>query len=225
MSPTPEEHGDDAMTTLYYSPGAASLVVHWLLLELDMPHALVELDFAAKAQKSAEYLRLNPSGVVPTLVLDGRPLTEAAAIVLHLADLHPDAGLAPVVGMPGRADYYRWMFYLANMLQPAFRAWYYPEEFAGPDNVPLVKARAEKRAEACFDLLDAHLAANGPCLLGERPSAADFYLTMLMRWSRNLPKQALDWPALRALADAMRARPSFARLYAAEGLSEWAPGA
>lgn len=217
--------GDDAMMTLYYSPGAASLVVHWLLIELGLPHELRELDFEAKAQKSAEYLRLNPSGVVPTLVVEGRPLTEAAAIVLHLADTHPDAGLAPAVGTPARADYYRWMFYLANMLQPAFRAWYYADEFAGPDNVPLVKARAEKRAEACFDLLDAHLAANGPYLLGERMSAADFYLTMLMRWSRNLPRQALDWPALRTLAERMRALPSFARLYAAEGLSEWAPAA
>jgi glutathione S-transferase len=210
------------MMTLYYSPGAASLVVHWLLIELGEPHELRLLDFEAREQKSAEYLKLNPSGVVPTLVVDGVPLAEAGALVMHLADLHPEAALAPTPGSLERARYYQWMWYLANMLQPCFRAWYYPEEPAGADNAEVVKARAAQRAEACFETLDAHLAAHGPYLLGERMTAADFQLTMLMRWSRNLPRQALDWPHLRRLAERMKARPSFRALYAAEGLTEWA---
>ena len=210
------------MMTLYYSPGAASLVVHWLLIELGEPHELRLLDFDKREQKSPEYLRLNPSGVVPTLLADGAPMTEAAAIVMHLADTHPSAGLAPALGTLERARYHQWLFYMANMLQPCFRAWYYPDEPAGAAAVDAVKARAAQRAAACFDTLDAHLAAHGPYLLGERMSAADFQLTMLMRWSRNLPRTALDWPHLRALAERMRARPSFRALYAAEGLSEWA---
>jgi glutathione S-transferase len=60
-----------------------------------------------------------------------------------------------------------------------------------------VKARAGERAAACFDTLDAHLRANGPYLLGERPCAVDFQLTMMMRWSRNLRRPALEWTALR----------------------------
>ena len=59
------------MTTLYYSPGAASLVVHWLLIELGEPHELQLVDFASRAQKSPEYLRLNPSGVVRDVDLPG----------------------------------------------------------------------------------------------------------------------------------------------------------
>jgi glutathione S-transferase len=59
-------------------------------------------------------------------------------------------------------------------------------------------------------------------VLGEAASVADFYLTMLMRWSRGMPKPATDWPALAALAQRMTARPSFATLYEREGLSEWA---
>ncbi|MFP3435673.1 glutathione S-transferase N-terminal domain-containing protein, partial [Paraburkholderia sp. SIMBA_061] len=74
---------------LYYSPSTAALVVHWLLIELDIPHELRELDFERREQKSPGYLALNPAGVVPTLVLDGQVLTEAAAIVMHLADRHP----------------------------------------------------------------------------------------------------------------------------------------
>ena len=73
--------------TLYGSTSTASLVVHWLLLELDVPHELVLLDFDTRQQKSADYLALNPAGVVPTLVMGDQVLTEAAAIALQLADL------------------------------------------------------------------------------------------------------------------------------------------
>ena len=115
-------------TVLYGSKSTASLVVHWLLIELDVPHTLQLLDFESGEQKSAAYLELNPAGVVPTLVIDGEVITEAAAIAMHLADLHPDAALAPATGTPQRAQYYRWMFFMANTLQPAYRAWFYPTE-------------------------------------------------------------------------------------------------
>ena len=62
------------MLTLYYSPGTASMVVHLALLELDVPHELRLIDIDAKAQKSPDYLRLNPNGVVPTLIIDGAPV-------------------------------------------------------------------------------------------------------------------------------------------------------
>jgi len=210
------------MYTLYYAPGAASLVVHWLLIELDLPHELRRLDLQAGEQKRPEYLALNPSGVVPTLLVDGEPLCEAAALVLHLADAHPEAGLAPSLGSTERARYYQWVMYLANTLQPAFRTWWYPAEAAGEANVPAAKAAVTPRIEAIWTRIDAHIAEKGPWLLGERLSAADFYLGMLMRWSRNMPRPATDWPALGALAQRLKARPSFAALYAAEGLTEWA---
>ncbi len=210
------------MYTLYYSPGTASLVVHWLLIDLDLRHELKLVDFEKKEQKSPEYLKLNPSGVVPTLIVDGQVITEAAAMVLQIADSHPEAGLAPPLGSIDRARYYSWMFHLSNAVQPLFRNWYYADEVAGPEHVDAVKERTRLRVEAAFERIDAHLAANGPWLLGERMSAADFHLTMLMRWSRNLPKQAIDFPHLAKLAAAMKARPSFKALYASENLSEWA---
>ena len=89
---------------------------------------------------------------------------------------------------------------------------------AGGQRVP----KDAPRIEAHWQRIDAHLAAHGPHLLGEEPSVADFYLTMLMRWSRNMPRPATDWPRLAALAARMKARPSFAVLYAREGLTEWA---
>jgi glutathione S-transferase len=160
------------MNTLYYSPSTASLVVHWLLIELGIPHALHKLDFDKREQKSPEYLAINPAGVVPALALDGDVLTEAAAIVLHLADRHPEAGLAPAVGTPGRGQYYKWMFFMANTLQPAYRAWFYPTEPAGEANVEAVQAAARAKIEAAWQQVDEHLRANGPWLLGAQRSAA-----------------------------------------------------
>ncbi|MEO5565159.1 MAG: glutathione S-transferase family protein [Luteimonas sp.] len=209
------------MTILYYAPGGASMLVHWLLIEFDLPHELCLVDFSSREQKSAAYLAVNPSGVVPTLVLDGRPMTEAAAIAMYLADGHPDARLAPLPEAPTRRDYLQWMFYLAGALQPLFRHWWYPHEPAGEAQADIVRQQVAPRIEAAWTLLDAHLATHGPYLLGEAPCVADFYLVMLMRWSRNMPRPATTWPHLQILAQRIKARPSFAALYAAEGLEEW----
>ena len=207
---------------LYYAPGSASFLVHWLLIELELPHRLHLVDTAAKVQKSPEYLALNPNGVVPTLVIEGKPQYEAAALAMLLAERHPDAQLAPLPDDSQRADYVQWMLNLANMVQPLFRQWWYPGEPAGEANADALRAHCAPRIEAEWARIDAHLAAHGPCLLGERVSVADFYLTMLMRWSRNMPKPATEWPHLAALAQRMKARPSFATLYEREGLTEWA---
>jgi glutathione S-transferase len=113
------------------------------------------------------------------------------------------------------------MFNLANMVQPLFRQWWYPQEPAGEANADTVRKHCVPRIEAEWQRIDTHLAANGPYLLGDRLSVADFYLTMLMRWSRKMPRQAIEWAHLAALASAMKARPSFRTLYEREGLTEW----
>ncbi len=209
------------MITLYSSPSTASLVVEWLLIELDLPHQVRILDLEAKQQKSPEYLKLNPAGVVPTLVLDGQVICEAAAIILHLTDLHPDAGLAPALGSPARAQYYQWMFFLANTLQPAYRAWFYPSEPSGEANIDATKQHARAQIEAAWQRVSQFLAASGPFLLGPSVSTADFLMTMLMRWSRNMPRPTDTWPVLRDYAAKMKARPSFREVYARQGLTDW----
>ena len=209
------------MITLYSSPSTAGFVVHWLLIELNLPHQVRNLDFAAQEQKSPEYLKMNPAGVVPTVDLDGLVICESAAIVTHLADLHPEAGLAPELGSPERAQYYQWLFILANTLQPAYRAWFYPTEPSGEANVQASKEQARARIEAAWQRISVHLEAKGPFLLGQQACAADFLMTMLMRWSRNMPKPTDTWPALRQHAAKMKARPSFKEAYAREGLTDW----
>ena len=210
------------MYTLYYSPGAASMVVHLALLELGVAHELRLIDLEAKAQKDLEYLRLNPTGVVPTLIIDGAPYYECAALLLLLGERHAEAGLAPMPGQPQRGRYLQWVLHFANTLQPAFRQWFYPADFGPTDQTDALREHARQRIEPVWDRLDAQLAGNGPYLLGESFSLVDLYATMLMRWSRNMPKPADRWPALAALAQRVKARPSWRRLYTIEGLTEWA---
>jgi len=207
------------MYTLYYSPGSASMLVHLLLLEIGAPHQLRRVDLDAGAQRDPEYLRLNPNGVVPTLIVDGAPCWETSALALLLAERHPEAGLAPPPGSPARAAYLQWMLYLANSLQSAFRGWFYPD--AAPPDDAVVLAGVRRRIETVWDRLDAQLAGGGPYLLGADLSAADLYATMLMRWSRKMPRPATEWPHLAALAARVKARPSWQRLYAIENLTEW----
>ncbi len=209
------------MYTLYYMPGAASLAVHWLLLETGAPHELRRVDGDAREHKQAAYLKLNPNGVVPTLLLDGEPMYESAALCLLLAARHPAARLAPAPGTRAEALYLQWMLHFANTLQPAFRNWFYPDEAAGEAHAGIVKDRARARVEAGWDRLDAHLAAHGPHITGAALSAADFFGVMLARWSRNFPRPATEWPSIARLVKALTARPSFAELYRREGLTEW----
>ena len=77
------------------------------------------------------------------------------------------------------------------------------------------------RIETVWDGINAHLGGDGPYLLGDALSMADLQLLMYMRWSRNMPKPALEWPALASFAAHMRARPSWQRLCELEGLAEW----
>jgi len=206
---------------LYGSQSTASLVVHWLLIELGIEHELRQLDFDKREQKSPEYLAINPAGRVPTLLIDGQVLTESAAIAMHLADLHPEAGLAPAPGTPARGDYYRWMCFCTYTLMPAYRAWFYPHEPAGESNVVAVKEQARLQLETAWQQVADHLQAGGPYVLGEQVTVVDFMLTMLMRWSRNMPRPSDGWPALAAHARRMKDRPARVEVYRREGIEDW----
>ncbi|MEO8010478.1 MAG: glutathione S-transferase family protein [Dokdonella sp.] len=209
------------MYTLYYSPGSASMAVHLLLLELGVPHLLRLIDFDRRQQNDPDYLRLNPNGLVPTLVVEGTAYYECAALLLLLGERHPEAALAPAVGSRERGVYLQWMLHLANTLQPAFRQWFYPSDFGPAGQEQDMREFARQRIEAVWNRLESHLAAYGPCVLGVQLSIADLYATMLMRWSRNMPKPADRWPALAALAARVKSRSSWQRLYQIEGLTEW----
>ena len=209
------------MYTLYYSPGTASMAVHLALLETGAPYQLKLVDFSKGEQRSAEYLRLNPLGRVPTLLVDGQPYMESGALLMLIADRHPETRLAPPPGSVPRQAWYQWIVYLSNALGASYRYWFYPPDLGASEHPAPVRAALQARIEAAWTRLEAQLSASGPYLLGAEFSAADLLLIMYMRWSRNMPRSALEWPSLRKFATLLRARASWQRMCDIEQLSEW----
>lgn len=204
---------------LHYFPGNASLLPHMMLREIGAKFELRQVDRAAEAQRSPAYLKLNPHGRIPVLEHGGTVLYETAAIALYLAEQHPEAGLAPAPGTPGRADFLKWMVHLTNTPQTEFRAWFYPEEHVpDPGLAPAVKQSAEMRLNGMFDRIAGELGA-GPWLLGERFSAVDLFLFMLVRWGRTMPRPPRSLAPLAGLAQRVSARPAVVATLEAEGLT------
>jgi glutathione S-transferase len=211
------------MYTLYYSPGTASMCVHQALIETNAPYRLVLVDLQAGKQRDPAYLRLNPGGVVPTLLIDDAPYIESGALLMTLATRHPEAGLAPAENSASRAAWYQWIVYMANALQPAFRLWFYPADISDDASTQaILKAATRRKIESIWTRIDAHLRTEGPYLLGAKFSAVDLMLIMLMRWSRNMPTPSTEWETLNQYAARMKSRPSWKRMREAESLSEWA---
>mgnify|MGYP000623779462 CR=1 FL=1 len=147
------------MYQLYYYPGNANLAPHMLLEEIGVPYELILVDRDKNAQRSPQYLKLNPNGRIPTLVDGDLVLFEAAAICLHLADRHPEAALAPALGTPARAEFYKWLIYLTNTLQAELLIYFYPERLAIDANAAAaVKLRAQERVADMLDLIEQALA-------------------------------------------------------------------
>jgi glutathione S-transferase len=208
------------MIQLYYFPGNASMAPHMLLEELGIPFELVRVEREKGALRSPEYLKMNPNGLIPVLVDGDLVLYEGAAICLHLADTHPQAGLAPALGTPQRAHFYKWLMWLTNTLQPALISYFYPDRYVrDAEAVPQVKDCAEARVGAAIDILEAELASHGkPWLLGDAYSALDPYALMLCRWTRGFHRPARSLPALGAYVQRVLARPAVQRMVASEGL-------
>ena len=217
------------MIRLNYFPGNASMAPHIALLELGLRFELVKVDREAGAHKAPAYLKLNPNGLIPVLEDGDLVLYETAAILMHLADAHPQAGLAPpALGSAERAQYYKWMVWLSNTLQAALIRYFYPERLVAAGDAAgaaQVKAITQARIGEMLGQLDAQLAAHGqPWLLGERYTVTDALAFMLCRWTRGFSGPAAPparaFPHLGPYLQRMLARPAVQRVFAAEGLAE-----
>ncbi len=218
------------MLHLHYHPGNASMTPHLLLRELGVPFELKLVDRSRNEQKSADYLKLNPNGLIPVLVDDapaegGPPLVlyESAAILLYLVDKHPEAGFAPALGSTARAHFYKWLVWLSGSGISMMQHYFYSDRMVAPGNAAgaaEVKACAEARLNLLFDQIDAQFAAHGgPWFLGPQFSALDPCVFMLCRWSRGFGRPARTLPQVGPFLERMRARPAVQQVFEAEQLA------
>jgi glutathione S-transferase len=173
--------------TLYTNPHSRGRIARWMLEEIGVPYQAVVLPYGP-GMKTPEYLAINPMGKVPTLVHGDAVVTEVAAILAYLADVFPQAGLAPPsADHAARAAYWRWLFFAAG-----------PMEAAITDQALGVKVEAQQQgfvgygnAQLAEDTLAAALAGRR-YIAGERFSAADVYLCAKLDFALafgNLPRR------------------------------------
>jgi glutathione S-transferase len=177
------------MLTLYFSPGASSMAPHIALHEVGAPFEGKPLSLAKKETHTPEFLAVNPEGKVPTMLIDGRVLTEVAGILFYLAKRFPAAGLLPDGDIEAEGRVVSWMSFIASSIHPARR-------------------QGLEHARAIYALADKRLGKND-WAVGDRYSIADIHLFRLYwRFRNSLNPAPGEFPNIAAHYERMMARPA-----------------
>jgi glutathione S-transferase len=197
--------------TLYFALASRAFTPRWLLEELGLPYGVAMIDLRKGAQKSPDYLRINPMGKVPALTDGEVVVAENPAICIYLADRYSYGGLAPTIEDAARGPYLRWMVFSTAVFEPAI---YLVE----PSDPVAASGRGwGDRATVLRTLADT--LSRGPWLLGERFTAADVMLGSLLSvalFNNRIPEAA---SALIDYNERLADRPAYKR--AAE--ATWPP--
>ena len=170
----PISTASDCNVTFYTNPQSRGQIARWMLEEVGAEYRQEILEYGT-TMKSEEYLKVNPMGKVPTIVHNDKIVTECAAICAYLADVFPEAGLAPDVN--DRAEYYRWLFFSAGPLEAAIvnRTL---EVTVKEEQEPMVGYGNYDRV---LDVLSERLQSS-PYIAGEQFTAADVYVGSHVLW-------------------------------------------
>lgn len=196
----------DRHITLFHAPNSRSAGARILLEELGADYELRPLNLKSNEQRGARYMAVNPMGKVPAILHGGTLVTEQAAVFMYLADLYPEAGLAPAIGDPLRGAYLRWMVFYGSCFEPA------------------VVDRSMKRTPAPlatspygdFDTMLGTVSqqlSRGPYLLGDKFTAADLLWGMALAWATGFQLVPL-LPEFKAYVTQIGNRPSVVRVRA-----------
>ena len=187
---------------LHYHPFTRAAGMLWALEEAGVPYELQFVDIMKGAQKSADFVAINPMGKLPTLADDGLVVTEGAAICLYLADRYAPGRLAPAQDSPKRGTYLRWSFFAPSVIEPAVLSkvsgWDVKEVSAGWGNFELMM----KAADAAI--------GQGPFLLGEEFSMADVVFGGTLRFMISF-KRIEPSPVMSAYVARLESRPAMQR--------------
>lgn len=207
------------MLELYYFPDNASLAPHFLLVETQVEYSLRLVDRNANAQKTKEYLKLNPAGRIPTLVHDELVLFESPAICIYLSELDPNSQFIPPLGHRNRPLFFQWLAYLNNTLQTEFMLWRYPDQHTmSLEGVEGIRAAQDLRLVRILTLLDEEL-SDKPFLLGADISACDHFLFMLALWCEKLTRPPTSFSNLYRFMVMMSQRSAIQKVCGIENIS------
>ncbi|MEY2756582.1 MAG: hypothetical protein RIR33_360 [Pseudomonadota bacterium] len=199
---------------LYYAPGACSLATHILLREAGLPVELERVDIRNKTTEHGEdWMGLNPKGYVPALRLDdGEILTENLVLHGYIADLKPDARLAPAHGTKARLRQDELAVYVSTEIHKTFGAMFNPAmtEDARKATIDRLYTR--------YKLIEKLLSDDRSYLTGEQFTTVDAYLFTVTNWANMLKIDLSAFPKLLAFQQRVASRPAVQASLVAEGL-------
>ena len=195
------------MLTLYYSRASCAYAPHILLHDAGADFTTVEIDFATGEQTSPDFLAINPKGRVPALVTPDGILTENPAILLYIAQTHPETKLAPSEPFAlARAQSFN--MFLASTVHVAHSHKHRGARWADdPAAQAAMTAKVTENMAMYAGMIEAHY-FTGPWVLGENYSMCDAYLALITRWLGADGVDLADFPNLQAHDKLMRTRPS-----------------
>ena len=199
------------MYKLYTRPGSGGFVIEAALKLAGVPFE--HIDVPKTLDLDPEFLKISPMHQVPVLVLpDGHAVPETAAISLLLAELHPGKGLGPIAGEPGRADFLRWMAFMATAIYMANLRYYYPHRSTtDAAGIAAVKQAAVAEMDKEISILDRALRGRD-WLVGDSRTIADVYMLMLMCWYPDQGRARAIWPDVERICARLRDDPMLAAL-------------
>jgi len=197
------------------NPGCGSAIVEAALALSGLDYETEMLEIWQPGPERDRLFQLNPLGQVPVLILrDGSVMTESAAMVLHVIDLAPDAGLAPGPNDPTRPAFLRWLIFLVASIYPTFTYGDDPSRYVneqeGRDELRAVTDAERQRAWRQIET-----GIEGPWVLGETRSALDLYVWVMSHWRPRRQWFADYCPKLSRISDAVAADPRLAGVKAA----------
>jgi glutathione S-transferase len=195
---------------LYFVPRTRSTRPRWMLEELGVPHEIIRLDPSKGDTRSDEHTTRHPLQHVPVLETSHGSVFESAAIVLHLADLHPDKKLLGPLGSHHRALAYQWLFFAMTELEPPCIEYTHLKK-ASKLETPEADSVKEKFSLAIRPL--ERRFSSGDYLIGDEFSAGDVVVGSVLAWAHMLGLVA-DAPNVSAYLDRIKARPAFKKAYA-----------
>lgn len=170
--------------TVYGSQGSGSVAVEATLTLLGVPYTLVDISMESEEALVAGVGPVNPMKQVPALVLpSGELMTETAAMMIGLADLHPEARMAPALTDPKRAQFLRWMVYVPAAIYSMFWVRDAPSRLAAtPEAEEVIKQRTAERIADCWRIMDEQVSPRR-YILGDELTVLDVYVTVVSRWT------------------------------------------
>jgi len=203
---------------LYYAPGACSLASHIAIEDVGLPYETVRINTAQGEQRKPEYLAINPRGRVPTVIVDGKVLTENVGILTYFAGGYPKANIWPKDTWH-QAKAISTMAWLSNTVHPTFAHLLRPERYVDDDpSREAVKAKGRTMYWDQLKEIDGLLAGRKWCV-GTSYSVVDGYLLVFYRWGNRNQFPVKTLGNYTVLIDRVLARPSVKKVMSDEGIT------